>query len=206
MNKTTTLALACAFGLAASTVQAKDLTGWFVNGGVGTAHYSAEVEGTGMGTESDTSAQITAGWRSQFIGVEAGYVRLGKVERRAPAEALIGTDVSDLRAKLSGDGWTVGLNGHFNPTDKWYISARGGLFLWKLHGEIHATPLDGEPLRLRENRQSADWYAGVGTGVDFNRHMSLGINFDFYKIDKAIEGYSTTIDSKVWTVNFEYRF
>ncbi|HET7268313.1 MAG TPA: outer membrane beta-barrel protein [Oleiagrimonas sp.] len=197
------LGLACA-GMACSA-QAKDLTGWFVNGGVGTAHYHATVGSTDAGSESDTSAQINFGWRSRFIGVEAGYVDLGSVETDIPGSAfsLVGyPQLTGGHAELSGDGWTLGLNGHFNPTQMWYISARGGLFMWKLHLDASATDMSGTTHHGSEGRQSADWYAGIGTGVDFNRHMSLGVNFDFYKIAKD----DVEIDNKVYTVNFEYRF
>ncbi len=177
----------------ACSAQAKNLTGWFVNGGVGTAHYHATYGNYDIGSESDTSAQINFGWRSQFIGVEAGYIDLGSVK---------GSDDLGESAKLSGDGWTLGLNGHFNPTKMWYISARGGLFMWKLHAKASLSNGAGGFDHYSAGRQSADWYAGVGTGVDFNRHVSLGVNFDFYKIDKD----SVQIDNKVYTINLEYRF
>lgn len=194
MNKTVVaLALTAAFGLSASAAQAKDLTGWFVNGGVGTAHYHATYNDYDLGSDSDTSAQINAGWRSQFIGVEAGYVDLGSIS---------GSNAFGESAKLSGDGWTLGLNGHFNPTRMWYISARGGLFMWKLHAKASLGNGLGGFDHYSASRQSTDWYAGVGTGVDFNRHMSLGVNFDYYQIDKD----DLAIDNKVYSVNFEYRF
>lgn len=206
MNKTfVAVALAAALGLGASAAQAKDLTGWFVNGGVGTAHYHATYRGYDLGSESDTSAQINFGWRSQFIGVEAGYIDLGSVNGAASATDFASAGYSNLssgKAELSGDGWTIGLNGHFNPTKMWYISARGGLFLWKLHLKASAIDAAGNHLNGSEGQQSADWYAGVGTGVDFNRHMSLGVNFDYYKIKKD----SVDVGNRVFTVNFEYRF
>lgn len=203
MNKTLIAAgLAAALGLAATSAQAKDLTGWFVNAGAGTAHYSASANGTGLGTESHASYQITGGWRSQFIGVEAGYVDLGNVKAHLSSDDLIGTGAQSAKAQLSGDGWTLGFNGHFNPTKMWYISARGGLFMWKAHLKASATADDGSTSRFKQNERSTDWYAGVGTGVDFNRHMSLGVNFDFYKMSKS----GITVNNKVYTVNFEYRF
>lgn len=194
MNKTlVAVALAAALGLGASAAQAKDLTGWFVNGGVGTAHYHATYGNYDLGSESDTSAQINFGWRSQFIGVEGGYIDLGSVN---------GNDDLGESAKLSGDGWTLGLNGHFNPTKMWYISARGGLFMWKLHGKASLSNGLGGFTHYSASQQSMDWYAGVGTGVDFNRHMSLGVNFDYYMISKD----DVDIGNRVFTVNFEYRF
>lgn len=199
------MALVVAGATLACSAQAKDLTGGFVSAGVGTAHYHATVGSTDIGTESDTSGQLIFGWRSRFIGSEVGYVNLGSVEADIPGTTFSRAGFPSLtngHAKLSGDGWIVGINGHFNPTKMWYISARGGLFLWKLHFDASATDHSGATLHDSESQQSASWYAGVGTGVDFNRHMSLGVNFDFYKIAKD----DLEIDNKVYTVNFEYRF
>jgi hypothetical protein len=194
-KKPAALALLIACACVGTGAQAKDLTGWFVNGGVGSAHYHATLDGY-SGRESDTSFQINGGWRSQFIGVEAGYIDLGSVSE--------GASIDDIAAygKASGKGWTVGLDGHFNPTDKWYISARAGLFLWTLHGSASLDSGDGAVLSGSISQHGLNGYAGVGTGVDFNRHVSLGVDFDYYKIEK--HGYD--IGTRVYSVNMEYRF
>ncbi|RAP58404.1 outer membrane beta-barrel protein [Oleiagrimonas sp. MCCC 1A03011] len=203
-KKMTALALLCAGACVTASAQAKDLTGWFVNGGAGSAHYHATVNGSDAGSASHASYQLNAGWRSQFIGVEAGYVDLGSVSGHAsyyydPNQSLA---YSSIRNKLSGDGWTLGLNGHFNPTKMWYISARGGLFMWKLRYKETDTAINRADQHYGYNTHSTDWYAGVGTGVDFSRHTSLGVNFDYYKIKKD----GVDIGNRVYTVNFEYRF
>jgi hypothetical protein len=191
-KKSAALALLTACACVGTGAQARDLTGWFVNGGVGSAHYHATLDGYG-GRESDTSFQINGGWRSQFMGVEAGYVDLGSVS----ADDGLGDS-----AKLSGQGWTVGLDGHFNPTDKWYISARAGLFLWTLHAAASLGGAFGYVGDYSASNHGLNGYAGVGTGVDFTRHVSLGVNFDYYKIEK--HGYD--IGTRVYSVNVEYRF
>ncbi|NKZ38306.1 porin family protein [Oleiagrimonas citrea] len=198
----TALALLCAGACVTASAQAKDLTGWFVNAGAGSAHYHATYDNYDLGSDSDTSFQVNAGWRSQFIGVEAGYVDLGGITDSLSASDLYGTGYRSAKAKLSGDGWTLGLNGHFNPTKMWYISARGGLFMWKVHYKESDVPVMGTTQHYSYSKQSTDWYAGVGTGVDFSRHTSLGVNFDYYKIKK----YGIDIGNRVYTVNFEYRF
>lgn len=182
------IALLAAGACFASGAQAKDLTGWFVNGGVGSAHYSAHL-GDLHGTESDTSFQVTGGWRSQFIGLEAGYVDLGSVGD---------SDNMGDKYKISGHGWTLGVNGHFNPTEKWYISARAGFFRWTT--KFRAT-LGGEPYYSGTDN-GTNGYFGLGTGVDFNRNWSLGVNGDYYQINA--HGYD--VHTKVYSVNLEYRF
>jgi len=188
-NTSALLATALAVGmLATSNVVAKDLTGWFVNGSAGRVNYHATVDGFGSGSEHGTAAIVNAGYRTQFIGFEAGYTDLGSVSAH--------DDVGDS-AKVSGDGWTAGINGHFNPTDRWYISARGGAFVWKLHAR--ATVADEG---FSGSEQSLGWYAGVGTGFDIDRHWSIGANFDYYEMSKN----ELDIGSRVFTVGAEYRF
>jgi opacity protein-like surface antigen len=187
-KKLTALALLMAAACLGTSAQAKDLTGWFINGGVGSAHYKASYEGV-SGTESDTGFQINGGWRSQFIGFEGGYVDLGSISEN---------DGLGDSAKLSGKGWTLGLNGHFNPTDKWYISARAGFFFWNV--DLRAKLADGTGASDSENGMNG--YAGIGTGIDFNRNWSAGVNFDYYKINKD----HFEVGTKVYTVNVEYRF
>lgn len=191
-KKPAALALLVAVACVGTGAQAQDLTGWFINGGGGSAHYKATYDGV-SGKESDTSFQINGGWRSQFIGIEAGYTGLGSVSEH--------DDLGDS-AKLTGKGWTLGLNGHFNPTDKWYLSARAGFFLWTLDASADIADGTGGTLHLSGSEHGMNGYAGVGTGVDFTRHLSLGVNFDYYKINK--HGYD--IGTKVYSVNMEYRF
>lgn len=196
-KKLIVLALLAAGACVATGAQAKDLTGWFINGGVGSAHYKLSIDGINA-TESDTSFQFNGGWRSQFIGIEAGYVDLGSVSEH---------DDLGNSLKASGKGWTLGVNGHFNPTEKWYISARAGLFRWTTH--LDATLADegegdgeGSATYFSGSDNGTSGYAGIGTGVDFNRNWSLGANADYYQINA--HGYD--IHSKVYSVNLEYRF
>jgi opacity protein-like surface antigen len=188
------LAIAASGMAFVATAHAEQPNGWFVNGNVGSSHYRAEVDDVGSGTETGTAFIVNAGYRDQrILGFEAGYTNLGSVSES--------DDFGD-RVKLSGDGWTLGLNGHFNPTSHWYISARGGAFLWKLHAKARIAYNDGSSDTFRGNEQSLGWYAGVGTGYDINRHWSVGGNFDYYKIDKDMYELGT----RIFSVSAEYRF
>ncbi len=187
------LALPPACGFGAPTAQAKNLTGWFVKGAAGHVDYNAEAYDYDLGSEDGTALLVNAGYRWQFIGVEAGYTDLGSVSES--------DDFGD-RAKLSGDGWTVGLNGHFNFTPQWYLSTRVGAFIWKLRGSLTIDDGTGLLSHYSDDRQSMDWYGGIGTGWDINRHWSVGLNFDYYNIDKD----HVEIGNKLYTVSAEYRF
>ena len=191
-KKSAALALLVAAACLGTSAQAKDLTGWFINGGGGSAHYDASV-GDLKGTESDTSFQVNGGWRSRYLGIEAGYVDLGSVSQN---------DGLGDSARLDGEGWTIGLNGHFNPTDKWYISARAGFFRWTLDARADFADGSGGSTHVSGSENGLNGYAGVGTGFDINRHWSVGVNFDYYQMNK----HHLNIDTKLYSVTTEYRF
>lgn len=191
------LAVLASSALASSAADAKDLTGWFVNAGAGRANYHATVDQYDIGSDHGNAGIINFGYRTQFIGFEAGYTNLGSLTASEPGV---------YRDKLSGDGWTAGINGHFNLNPQWYLSARAGLFLWKLH----ATATDyfnGTSQTYKGSTQSTDGYAGVGVGYDVNRNWSVGAAFDYYRISKrADELGKLEIGNRVFSVNAEYRF
>ena len=190
------LALVAAGVFGVSGVQANDLTGWFVNGAAGRANYHATVDDYDLGSTHGTAGILNVGYRTEFIGFEAGYTNLGSVSASEPG----------YKDKLSGEGLTLGINGHFNVTDQWYISARAGLFQWKLRAK--ETDYDqGASYSYHASTESTDGYAGVGTGYDFNRHWSIGANFDYYRITKRADNIGRlNIGSRLLTVQAEYRF
>ncbi len=188
MKNTFAAATLLAAGMFASSgVAAKDLTGWFANGAAGRVNYHASYGADDLGSDHGTAVIVNAGYRTQFIGFEAGYTDLGSISAHDAGDA----------AKLSGDGWTAGINAHLNPTRQWYISARSGAFVWKLHAKATYAGAD-----YAADRQSLGWYAGVGTGFDINRHWSVGANFDYYKISK----HDLDIGNRIFTIGAEYRF
>lgn len=180
-------------------IQAKDLTGWFVNGAAGRVNYHATVGSTDLGSDHGTAGILNFGYRTQFIGFEAGYTNLGHLSDSYQQNG------TGYRARLSGDGWTAGINGHFNLTPQWFISARGGFFLWKLHAsETDFGP--GYSETYKDSTQSIDGYAGVGTGWDIDRHWSINANFDYYRISKRSDLGKLDIGNRVFTAGAEYRF
>lgn len=190
--KPAALALLVSAACVSNGSQAADVTGWFVNGGVGSAHYHASYEDFDLGKASDTAFQVNGGWRSQFIGFEGGYVDLGGIS----ADDGMGDS-----GRLSGKGWTAGLNGHINPAGKWYISARAGFFMWTVDGRLDIADESGTT-RYSGSTHGLNGYAGLGTGVDIDRHWSIGVNFDYYKLNKD----HFNVDTRIYSVTAEYRF
>lgn len=192
----TALAATALFALPAA--HAADSSGMFINGNVG----QSSLNNAGY-DDNDTGYAANIGYRwavapNVLLGVEGGYTDLGSISPIS-GYAPVGN------AKISG--WNVGANAHFNLTDNWYLSGRAGLFRSDLRGGYinSVTPdLNGNPVYgiTRVDDNSTKWYAGAGFGYDFNNNVSVGLNYDYYKVNK--NGFSANPD--LISVNAEYRF
>ncbi|HXD84253.1 MAG TPA: porin family protein [Rudaea sp.] len=169
-----------------------DNGGYFVNAGVGQSNLDK-----GAYNDNDTGYNVNIGYRwainpNVALGVEGGYTDLGSF---GPKNAYAGFP----NAKFSG--WTAGVNGHFNVTPQWYISGRAGLFRADVKGAF-PTVSNGVPAFDGVDDTSTKYYAGAGFGYDFSNNVSVGLNYDYYKVNKA--GFSANPD--LISVNAEYRF
>jgi len=189
------IALATA-GLAAAPalVQAQEgnagNSGFFVNGNIGQSSLRK-----GVYDDNDTGYGVNAGYRwalnpNVALGVEGGYTKLGSFD---PKPSF---DVSAARADV--EGWTLGVNGHFNINPNWYVSARGGLF----RADVKGSYITSVPNSVYVDDTSTKYYAGAGFGYDFSNNLSVGLNYDYYKTDK--DGLS--LDPSLVSVSAEYRF
>ena len=191
--KNTLIAIALATaGLAAiplTSHAADNNSGFFINGNVGDSNVSK-----GLYDDDDTGFGANVGYRwavapNVLLGIEGGYTDLGKFKAKDSLSAGI------PEAKVSG--WTLGVDGHFNINPNWYVSARGGLFRGDVKGAYFA---DATPVYVDET--STKYYAGAGFGYDFSNNFSLGLNYDYYKVDKA----GLSLDTSLVSVSAEYRF
>ena len=102
--------------------------GFFINGQVGRSELDK-----GLYNDKDTGYGANVGYRWAFtpnvaIGVEGGYTKLGTFDPKGNFDVPVG------RADVKG--WNLGLNGHFNLTPNWYVSARGGFFRGDVQGSL----------------------------------------------------------------------
>jgi opacity protein-like surface antigen len=185
--KNTILAIALATaGLTAISAHAADQSGFFINGNVG----QSDLDKGGF-NDNDTAFGGNVGYRwalnpGFLLGVEGGYTDLGKFSTKR--SALI-----DGQAELKG--WNLGGNGHFNFNNNWYVSGRAGLF------RADRTVSEADVGKLVDDTKNG-WYAGAGFGYDFNTNVSVGLNYDYYKVDKN----SFDLNPRVVSVSGEYRF
>ena len=191
-NTLVAIALATA-GLTAIplTSHAADQSGFFINGNVGQSNVSK-----GVYDDDDTGFIGNFGYRwavapNVLLGVEGGYTDLGSFSVKNRYD---GIGIPDAELK----GWTLGVNGHFNVTDNWYVSGRTGWF----RGDVKGGSLDTTGALVRVDDTSDKWYAGAGFGYDFNNNFSVGVNYDYYKADKN----DLELNSDLVSVSAEYRF
>ncbi len=210
MKTITGTVLAGALALASTSAFAANSTGnFFINVGVGQAQYHVgRTDGLGYKLdEKDTAGALRFGYAWNVapdfdLGVEGGYVDLGKLVASYHYENADATYVVDDHYDLGASGWLAGVNGKFNFADKWYASARAG---W-LRSSVSATDRYSET-GYGSEYQSSDvtgngWYGGAGVGYNLTRDFSLGLNFDNYHVKRW------TFESNIsaYTFTAEYRF
>ena len=187
--KNTLLAIALTtvgFAAVPAISQAADTSGFFINGNVGQSNLDK-----GVFDDDDTAFGGNFGYRwavapNVLLGVEGGYTDLGEFS----AKDSVGSGKAELK------GWNIGGNGHFNVTDNWYVSGRAGWF----RGDRKVNYTSFAPVSVDDTKNG--WYAGAGFGYDFNTNVSLGLNYDYYKVDKD----GLDLSPGVVSVSGEYRF
>jgi OmpA-OmpF porin, OOP family len=185
--------------------------GTFINGSLGSASLDlSQIHG------NNSSYGVNAGYRwavspRTLIGLEAGYVDLGKYSALTtisttplfpiggpPAEPEIYS--SSVSTRMSG--WTIGANGRFSLSPNWYVGGRAGFIRASVNSRVRTTGA-GDSVVLNKYDVNADgWYAGAGFGYDFRNNFSLGLEYDYYRAKK----YGSKIDPDVVSVSGEYRF
>ena len=200
-NKVLAIALIAAAAPALSfAADTGDNSGFFVNGNVGQSNLDK-----GAYNDSDTGYGANVGYRwalapNFLLGVEGGYTKLGKFDPKNAYDGA-GLDRADVK------GWNLGVNGHFNLSPNWYISARGGYFRGDVTGDeiLGSTLLPNGSTAYTVNHvddTSNKYYAGAGFGYDFSTNVSVGLNYDYYKTDKN----GLKLDPSLVSVSAEYRF
>lgn len=216
MKIITTAALAGALALASASASASSSVGnFFINAGVGQAQYHVgRTDGLGYKLdEKDTAGALRFGYawhvsRDFDLGVEGGYVDLGKLVASYHYENADRSYVVNEHADIGATGWLGGVNGKLNFADHWYVSARAGWLRSTADATYHFSATGYASEYGSGDADGDGWYGGVGVGYDFTRDFSLGLNFDNYHAKADVDNVLGPVDSNVGTYTFtaEYRF
>lgn len=184
------LPLALALGLCATSAARADIDGPYVNAGIG----AANIERPGMGTAS--AWNFNAGWRWNGFGIEAGWNDFGTFGRDIPVTADGATTIHRHDIDLSGP--SIGVSDRIALDERWYVTARLGVFRWKT---VYAYgPTAGPRETYRDS--GSDWYGGVGIGYRVSERFGIGIGADYIKAQGQFLEYTT---NRV-TLQAEYGF
>jgi OmpA-OmpF porin, OOP family len=177
---------------------------FFVNGEAA----GSDVNIANLQDRSDTSAagalRLGYVWNSGAVswGVETGYVDLGSVTGAPPT--IGGPPLGGPgQIQITTRGEVLGGNFKLHYGDYgWFLSARGGWF----HSQTDGSYKDFLGHTLISTNSSGDGvYAGVGLGYDFNQHIGVSLNYDFFQT-RAGGIYQGHYNTSMYGGTFEYRF
>ncbi|GAB2593177.1 outer membrane beta-barrel protein [Dyella jejuensis] len=137
-------------------------------------------------------------------GVEGGYVDLGKVNGNDNyAVENLGGPYDPVHVSIKTHGEILGGNFKLHYGDYgWFLSARGGWF----HSQTSGRANDQLGYASVSSSSTGDGvYAGVGLGYDFNRHIGISLNYDFFQ-SRANGIYDGHFNTSMYGGTFEYRF
>jgi OmpA-OmpF porin, OOP family len=165
---------------------------------------------------------VRFGWRwNGIVGPEIGYVYLGRPKNSAPYFDLTGTGTNNT--SLKSRAVTLGVDAKYNFYQHWFVTAHAGYmrsrtrFDWNQSGcrfglDFSACyPRPDQDVRYKTNNNGV--YAGLGIGYDVTRHVSVGLNYDDYRLQAGNDsslyavgiGHSR-VNVAAYSASVEYRF
>ena len=142
--------------------------------------------GPGFGCDNeDTGYKIfTGGKFSRIIGVEAGYVYLGKGEANGGEQKAQGINVSLIANLPIGEMFNIYAKG-------------GGIYGW--------THTSASPLATgvsTGNDHGLNWSYGAGVQLDVARNWAVQADWDHYRFDYT----GRTDDAQMYSLNLVYKY
>jgi hypothetical protein len=142
--------------------------------------------------------------REMSWGIETGYADLGKITGyNNYAVSNLGGPYDPIRISVKTYGELLGGNFKLHYGDYgWFLSTRGGFF----HSQTTAHARDELGYAsISSSSNGSGFYAGIGLGYDFNTHIGVSLNYDFYQT-RANGIYDGHFNTNVYGGTFEYRF
>ncbi|MDH4071937.1 MAG: porin family protein [Gammaproteobacteria bacterium] len=183
MNPAQTVALAVSFVLLAGPLNA--LAGdFYLGGSIGDATLDEDFDGLNV-DDSSTAYRIVAGWSfNRHFSLEGGYNDFGDFEQ------TFDDGTGPMTAKLSADGFILGLAGRLPASERIALTGRAGMFFWDGNAEINdvtqATPED------------SNLYVGIGLSFSVSDKLELTGDWTRYELESAA--------SDVYSVGLQYHF
>lgn len=212
MKKKLSIALSTIAFTSAAFAQAQ---GGFFEGSVGNTSLKIDAPGAASKKESDTSFSLLGGYMFHpNLGVEAGYVDLGKgganysgtVSGYVYGSLLTFTGTVGLEAKATG--FPIGLRGVMPISEKFKLGARLGILSWNVDtkatvsgsGTYGSQSFSGTG-SASKSFTGSDAYIGVSGSYEITKQWSAGLGFTQYRLGGDVKTDVQNLD-----VNVTYRF
>jgi OOP family OmpA-OmpF porin len=195
MFRVSVLKVAVALSLfAASAAHAQE--GIYVQLGAG----QARIDEARLGIDdNDTAYQGLIGYRfNRYLGVEAGYVTLGKQEDTV----RIGGTTAGLSAEAKG--FTLGVSGKYafgESNTGFFILGRAGAMRSTFEGTFNAGSVSIPVATRFDDEDKWTPYYGLGAGYDFDQNMGVSVTYINHRVGDRLKS-----DVGLAMASFEYRF
>jgi OmpA-OmpF porin, OOP family len=155
----------------------------------------------GLSHNNSVFQNVRFGWRwNGIVGPEIGYVYLGR------PKTDIGNGLASFSAKPQAA--TLGLNAKYNFYQGWFVTAHAGYLRSRTELAV-----DSGDFESRYKTWNNGLYAGLGVGYDVTKNVSVGLNYDNYRIQAGNDtspdyvgvGHTRT-NIAAYSASVEYRF
>ncbi|MEP5764398.1 MAG: outer membrane beta-barrel protein [Halieaceae bacterium] len=158
--------------------------GFYAGASVGTASLDDDFDGLEI-DDDVTAYRIVGGWWvNRYLALEAGYHDFGDFEQS------VNFNGASSKAKLSADGYTLGLQASYPLGNKVALFGRAGAFFWDGEAEINnvsqASPEETNP------------YLSLGLSYSFTNNLSVNGDWTHYDLESS--------SSDVFSLGFQFRF
>jgi len=158
--------------------------GFFVGGSIGKADLNEDFDGLVV-DDNSTAFRVVAGWRfNDYFALEGGYHDFGDFEQDFDNAGVPGT------AKLSADGFTLGLQGSVPLGEKFALTGRAGMFFWNGTAEINDVS--------QASPEDTNLYLGAGVSFELSKRLQLTGDWTRYELESAASG--------VFSVGLQFQF
>lgn len=189
--------------------------GGFVEGSIGSTTFDiANTSGFTLNKTSSSWSVMAGYMANKYIGVEAGYLDLGKASGSISAtgsaivsgQLFVGT--ANLSFNADSKGWLLGARGNLPINDQFSLNGRIGQYMWTVDTRATASvagTLGGAAIAAGSTAtkrfSNSDLYYGVGAKYNISKQLAVGLGYSNFKMGKEIDTKASN-----WDANLNYRF
>jgi OOP family OmpA-OmpF porin len=178
----TIIALLLSLSLAPGAAVAGE--GFYAGASIGKASLDDDFDG--LDIDDDTTAYRIVGgwWVNHFFALEAGYHDFGDFEQSFTINGV------PNKAKLSADGYTLGLLGSYPLANRISVFGRAGAFFWDGEAQINRVS--------QASPQETNPYLGLGISYAMTNSFSVNGDWSHYELEDT--------SSDVFSIGLQFRF